>query len=233
MRSLWHNRAAVDKGVDVDDLRAEWTALCGRMGLADDDTLWDGIAQAYGEPQRHYHTLVHIAAVVRDGQRVHAQFDDADVALLALFFHDLIYDPARSDNEAQSAERMRALLADDVDAGRLSRAERHILATKSHARTGDADTHLVLDIDMAILGAAWTDYLAYAEGVAREYVPVYGLEAYAAGRANLFLTPTLARGPIFLTSAFAGCEGRAQQNLAEELKLWTSGVFAERLKDAL
>ncbi len=217
----------------MDDLRAEWTALCERMDIAGYDDLWDGIAKAYGEPQRHYHTLAHIAAVVRDGQRIRAKFDDADVALLALFFHDLIYDPARSDNEAQSAERMRALLASSIGGGRLSRAERHILATKSHARTDDDDTHLVLDIDMAILGAAWADYLAYAEGVAREYVPVYGLEAYAAGRANLFLTPTLARGPIFLTKAFANREAQARQNLAEELELWTSGVFAERFKDAL
>lgn len=217
----------------MDDLRGEWAALCERMTLAAADDLWREIAVAYGEAQRHYHTLTHIAAVTRDWREARGQFSDPDAALLALVFHDLIYDPARADNEAKSAERLRVLLADSLDVHRLSRAEMHIVATKSHAHTDDKDTNLVLDIDMAILGAAQADYLAYAENVAREYLPVYGLDAYAAGRANLFLRPTLTRGPIFLTEAFAGREDQARRNLAEELELWNSGAFAERLQRGL
>lgn len=180
------------------------------------------IATAYGEPHRHYHSLSHIAAVVALFDQVRDRFAEPDMALLALFFHDIIYDPARSDNEARSADLLRDALPDPDTA----RARRHIVATRSHQKTDDPDTDLLLDIDMSILGAPWDDYLAYAQGVAREYLPVYGDTAYTAGRVALFLNPTLNRDRIFLTEAFAHLETAARHNLKTERDLWQSGQFA-------
>ncbi|ESQ90791.1 hypothetical protein ABAC460_08145 [Asticcacaulis sp. AC460] len=189
--------------------------------MADGGALWRDIAAAYSEPHRYYHSLSHIAAVAAQFDSVQDGFEDPDQALLALFFHDIVYDPARRDNEAVSAQRLRdALPGIDVD-----RACRHILATQAHLPSDDPDTNLVLDIDMSVLGAEWPDYLAYARGVYREYVPVYGPEAYAAGRVALFLNPTLERDHIFLTSAFADRDAQAKQNLIAERELWQTGQF--------
>ena len=217
------------------DLQAEWTRLCERLGVEPDygAEVWARLVTAYGGPQRHYHTLDHIAAVVANGIRLRDRFEAPDAALLALFFHDVVYDPARRDNETLSADTLEAWLGGRIDAGVSTFCRAAIEATASHAAHGDVDIDLVLDIDMAILGAPRDAYLRYAEGVAREYLPVYGLDAYAAGRAELFLKPTLARGSLFLTEPFIGLEDQARANMAEELAQWFSGGIAERLKSGL
>jgi len=196
------------------DLQQLWDGLAGRLGLSAE--IWPTIVTAYSEPQRHYHTLEHIAAVVADFLPLRGAFADADAALLALFFHDIVYDPARSDNEERSAEILRARLEGDT----ADRACAHILATKKH-EASTPDAALVVDIDMAILAAPWPDYLRYAENVAREYLPVYGPDAYKAGRCEMFLKPAQHRR-IFLTEIFAQREDAAQRNIRHELALWAS-----------
>ncbi len=216
-------------------LQDEWTKTCAALGVeaAYAGQLWTCLADAYGEPQRHYHTLDHIAAVVGDAVRLRDRFEQPDAALLALFFHDVVYDPARRDNEARSADKLDLWLGRRIAAEVVATCRRAIEATASHAPQNDADLDLLLDIDMAILGASPEAYGRYAEGVAREYLPVYGFDTYAAGRTRLFLEPTLARGSLFLTPAFAGLEAQARTNLADELAQWTSGAFARRLQSGL
>ena len=216
-------------------LQDEWTRSCAALGVevAYAQQLWPHLVEAYGEAQRHYHTLDHIAAVMADAVRLRDRFAHPDRAQLVLFFHDIVYDPARRDNEARSADKLETWLGRRLDAATLAACRRAIEATASHAAQGNPDIDLLLDIDMAILGAAPEAYRRYAEGVAREYLPVYGFDAYAAGRVRLFLEPTLARGPVFLTESFAGREGQARANMTEELASWTSGAFARRLQSGL
>lgn len=209
--------------MNAQELAEIWYELAGRLSLAPD--MWRDIVAAYGEPQRHYHTLDHVAAVATDFMLLTTRFEDPDAALLALFFHDIVYNPERSDNEERSADALRAALDGEV----AERACAHILATKKHeAETSDAA--LVVDIDMAILAAPWPVYLRYAENVAREYLPVYGTDAYAAGRCEMFLKPVQNRR-IFLTDIFAPREATAQQNVRDELALWASGAFAGLLTE--
>ncbi len=207
----------------MDSLAKHWSDLAVRLGLVDGEGLWAGLVTAYNEPQRHYHTLTHINDIVTKFAAVHDRFAKPDSVLLALFYHDVVYDPARPDNEEKSADLMCDQLEDAVDGPVLRHACDCILASKGHKGSGDTDTDLFLDLDMSILGAPWEDYLKYAQGVAREYLPVYGAEAYAAGRPALFLEPTLAHDRIFLTEPFAALENQARSNLAAELDLWRSG----------
>ena len=222
MTSGFHNNRAT---IAFADLLAVWDDLARRLGIGLE--VWPAIVAAYGEPWRHYHTLDHIAAVVAEFLPLRDRFEDPDAALLALFFHDIVYDPARSDNEERSADALSAVLTGSI----ADLACAHILATKKHEAC-TADAALVVDIDMAILAAPWPDYLRYAENVAREYLPVYGIEAYAAGRCEMFLKPVQDRR-VFLTEVFAPREAAAQRNIRDELLLWTSGGFAEGLKLAL
>lgn len=217
------------------DLQAEWTRLCEALGIeaAYGGQLWAHLVDAYDEPQRHYHRLDHIAAVVADAVRLRDRFARPDAVVLALFFHDIVYEPVRRDNETRSADKLQTWLGRRIDAGILAFCRQAIEATATHVGQGDADIDLLLDIDMAIVGAPRDTYLRYAENVAREYLPVYGFDAYAAGRVKLFLEPTLARDRLFLTEPFADLEADARANMAEELNLWTSGVIAERLRQGL
>ena len=82
------------------------------------------LAAAYAAPGRHYHNLAHIedclAALAQvEGLSAH----ERELLSEAIWWHDVVYDPTRSDNEelsAQLAERqVRADLRDEV--GRLIR----------------------------------------------------------------------------------------------------------------
>ena len=205
-----------------------WIRLGAALAIPEGkaEEVWQIVKTAYGEPQRHYHTLDHIAAVLRNFDRLRPRFQKPESTGLALLFHDVVYDPSRQDNEARSADLMNTLLAGQLDTAITDHACHAIRATQHHRLDDDADTNRMLDIDMSILGAPWAHYRAYAEGVAREYLPVYGFEAYAVGRAELFLKPTLARPHIFLTEDFAGLDGQAQDNLRREQEMWQDGGFA-------
>ena len=207
------------------NLKARWGRLAQALLLPADVTqsAWTEIEAAYTEPHRSYHTLTHIEAVL-SGLDIHRDlFNDAHIAELALVYHDLVYDPARHDNESLSAAGLTARLSDHLDGNRLKHACSHIEATRHHDETPDRDTNLVLDLDMSVLGAAWADYLAYARGVYAEYAPIYGSEAYAVGRVKLFLEPTLAKDRIFLTDPFAALEPQTRDNIARERTLWLAG----------
>lgn len=60
----------------------------------------------WSEPTRHYHNVNHLIDIIADIQE-HRDFKylstfEKQALLLAAFFHDVIYDPKREDNEDQS-----------------------------------------------------------------------------------------------------------------------------------
>jgi predicted metal-dependent HD superfamily phosphohydrolase len=180
------------------------------------------LAAAYGEPHRAYHTAAHIAEVLRwfdfVGDEV-GWYDDAAV-YLAIVFHDAVYDPSRSDNEARSAQLARGL------AHAPERTVELILLTAKHGAIApgsvdDTAAHF-LDCDTAILGAPPAEFDAYDAAIAAEYQHVPA-DAFRAGRAA-FLARMLARPNIFLTDLFrAHLERAARANLARTLARYTDG----------
>lgn len=209
----------------VAEFTHRWRALADALGLGDGPA---GEAEAflraaYGEPHRRYHTASHIVWMLRRFEALEDSFADPEGARLAVFFHDAIYDPAKSDNEARSAGALTRILSGAVDAGRLERAAFAVRATQAHRATGDRDADLVIDLDMAVLGQDWEVYAAYAAGVRKEYVPVYGEEAFRQGRIALFLEPTLAQPEIFIAGAFRELDAPAKRNLRRELDMLKRG----------
>lgn len=179
----------------------------------------DVVAQltaAYAEPQRAYHTAVHIGEVLGWFDVVHEEVgwhEPVDV-YLAVVFHDAVYDPTRHDNEARSAELARQLVAAS------DRTVHLIELTARHGRLSrddvDHDAAHFLDSDTAILGAAPAAFDAYDAGVAFEYQHV-PRDAYRAGR-RAFLETMLARERIFFTDFFhARLDAPARANLARAL----------------
>jgi len=210
----------------ADVFAAEWHNLAQTLALptALTDVLLAELQAGYGDPARHYHTEKHIVAML-NGAAVF-DFEDHDMARLAIFFHDIIYDPARSDNERRSADRLKQRLSGFIPAGRLGRATATIEATATHRATGNHDIDLVLDLDMAILGQPWPVYEIYARGVMTEYLPHIGEAAWRHGRVALFIDPTLAHGDIFLTRYFKPLEAQAVENLRRE-KAWLTGELRD------
>lgn len=209
----------------IDDRRREaFAAACaaagadgpaGRLGpgvLA----LYAEIGRRYGEEGRFYHTLTHVDAVLAVVGRL-ARPADLPALRLAAWLHDVVYDPRAADNEARSAafaaERLAPL---GVDPGLIQQVQQLILCTQTH-EAADGAGHVLLDADLAILGAPAAAYDAYAAAVRREYAHVPEL-AYRAGRAQV-LTRFLQRPAIFQTPVMRQThEAAARANVARELR---------------
>lgn len=175
------------------------------------------------EPHRAYHDERHLAECLRLLEEFRALAADAPAVETALWLHDAIYDPARDDNEAQSAALARRMLqAAGVGADRIAQVEALILATR-HLRTPrDADAQLVCDIDLAILGADDARFDEYERDIRREYAFVPEA-AFRAARAAV-LERFLQRSAIYTTPALhERLEVRARANLARSLRALRSG----------
>jgi predicted metal-dependent HD superfamily phosphohydrolase len=206
----------------LDALQRDWVRLLGDYGVtpADAYPVFDRLVAAHSEPHRHYHTLEHLAEVFRVVGRLAAHAEDIRAVRLAVWFHDAVYDPRAADSEARSADLAVVLLTGlGVPADTVAKVERLVNATAhlvSAAPPTDPDAVVLLDADLAILGASEDRYRRYAADVRREYAFVPDAD-YRAGRAAV-LRAFLARPRIFrLPVMFEEGEHRARANLGAEL----------------
>lgn len=201
-------------------LAADWHGLAGRAGVpgAHAGPLFADLCRLYSEPARAYHTLAHVGAMLQTLSRSAGAARDGTALALAVWFHDAIYDSRRSDNEARSAAYALAALGDaGASPELLPGVERLILATKTHdAAAGDTDCQLLLDADLAVLGAGEEDYGRYARAIRAEYAWVPEAD-YRAGRRRV-LEGFLGRDRIYYTDGlFRELERPARANLRREI----------------
>ena len=208
-----------------DPARVKWTELCAsptcRPQHAAD--VWTELTAAYAEPQRHYHTMDHIQALLALRVAHAERFQDRGTVDLAIFLHDVIYDPKCSDNEARSADWARARLALlDCDGARIERIA-HLVEMSRHdaaeLATVDpaSDLALFLDLDLSILAADAPTYAAYARAIRQEYA-IYPDLLYRPGRAKV-LQGFLRRRVIYCAGHFRALwEDAARRNIEDELR---------------
>ncbi|OQP54481.1 HD domain-containing protein [Niastella populi] len=206
-----------------DTLRQVWDELTARY--CNDRTLtarfYTEIEKKYTSTRRHYHNLHHIAALLQFCGRYAGQLMEPDVVAFAVFYHDIIYNVLRKDNEFRSAQVAVKRLKDlQVPAAAIEQVKLYIEATQTHAVTAAVthvgDLQLFLDFDMSILGAPRDAYEAYTRQVRREY-RIYPDKLYNAGRKQ-FLEHCLQAGHIFQTPVFReNYERTARENMAWEL----------------
>jgi len=63
------------------------------------DRFFEEIEKKYTGRSRHYHNLQHIAALLQLCEQYSHRLTDKDVVALAVFYHDIIYNVLRKDNE--------------------------------------------------------------------------------------------------------------------------------------
>lgn len=178
---------------------------------------WQELETAYNLPGRHYHTLQHIEQMLSLLEEVKEDCADLEALQLAIFYHDIVYNAQRKDNEARSAVIARKRLT-ALGFKRIGKVVALILATQKHERADDRDTNYLLDIDLNILGAAWPRYREYAQQVREEYI-IYPDELYKPGRVQV-LRHFLGAARIFKTDYFyRKLEARARENLQKEIIL--------------
>lgn len=207
-------------------LHARWRAAMSAVSTCDavevDDAL-EAVLSRHREPHRQYHGEVHVARVVEDVHRLaaadtHPPIDIAPLVLAAVF-HDAVYDPTSATNEADSADLAeRTLQRLGVETDDIERVRTSILATAGHftgSEPPDPTTAIVLDADLAVLGADPAEYAAYVEGVRAEYAHLSDDE-WRQGRRRV-LDALLAREPLYATAEGRRLwEARARGNLTAE-----------------
>jgi predicted metal-dependent HD superfamily phosphohydrolase len=197
-------------------LRSTWQQVAG----GDHPELLDHLLARHREPHRRYHTATHVMWVLRHIDHIVAAGvpDEVDLGAvrLAALWHDAVYVPTRSDNEAVSAQL--AVDAAGVLGWPTDRAQvvhRLVLATAGHSPTAP-DEAVLVDADLAILGAEPKDYAAYVQGVRVEYAHVSDAD-WRVGRTAV-LQRFIDAPTLFHTEVFQRERGaRARANLAAEL----------------
>lgn len=202
-----------------EELENAWHGTAQAAGLSEDASAaaWSDLSRRYSEPGRAYHTLTHIAALLVVVEEFAGGAADLLALRLAVWFHDAVYDARRTDNEEQSAAYAAGVLQSSVLLPPTRAAvERLILATKTHeAAPDDGDAALLLDADLAVLGAAPADYDRYAQAIRQEYAWVPE-DRYREGRRKV-LGRFLERPRLYHTPPlFARLEVPARENLRRE-----------------
>lgn len=198
----------------MNTLHASWQSAWAAAGwAAPGHVLFDDLLQRYSEPQRRYHTLQHLGECLAQAPCITTLAERPGEVLIALWFHDAVYDIGRRDNEARSAvmarDAVRSAGADDEAAQRVHHL---VMATEHHALPITRDAQLLVDVDLSILGAAPTRFDEYERQVRDEYRHVP--ELLFRSKRREVLEGFLQRPRIFNTEAYAGkLEAQARSNL--------------------
>lgn len=140
----------------------------------------------YNEPHRAYHNLAHIEFCLAELDRNRSAAKNPLVVEAAIWFHDVIYDTKRKDNEELSASLAR------VEMSRLGATPRFceyvlraIRATTHAAPLKNSEEYIddmiTCDIDLVGLGQDWSLVDEHNKAIRKEYewVP---MEQYISGR---------------------------------------------------
>lgn len=155
-------------------LEHSWArAWAGAGALTAGEDVRTTLIDRYNEPQRKYHTLQHLNECLAQFDTArHLAAHPAEVEI-ALWFHDAIYALGRADNEEQSAVWARtALLAAGSPPEVAERVVALVMATRHAAAPTGIDAQLLVDVDLAILGAPPARFAEYESQIRAEYALV-------------------------------------------------------------
>lgn len=193
-----------------------------------DEALVNAARERHSGPDRGYHGWSHPLALLELFKDVDGELNDALAVYCAILWHDSIYEPRRTDNEARSAELAAQVLSGAIPEISLGRAIRLIEATARHAipdglnASEVADMAMFLDMDLAILAAPDGEFDAYEAGVRHEYREVPEA-AFRQGRATI-LEGFLRRDALYISDwGRARFEVKARRNLERSIQALRQG----------
>ena len=199
--------------------RQRWRDLWQRLGAHSlPELIFNELVQFYRQSHRAYHTLDHIQdCLVQFDQAPHLAERENEVEM-ALWCHDVIYDPRAADNEAQSAAwaaqvLQRGGIAPEV----IAYVQALIMVTQHQTQVAYPDAALVADIDLSILGRPVAEFDQYEAAIRQEYQWVPD-SAYREARIKV-LESFLARSSVFQTQTFRDrYEVSARDNLTRSIR---------------
>jgi predicted metal-dependent HD superfamily phosphohydrolase len=153
------------------ELNARWMGLWQKLGVDSvPEPVFEELVQAYSSTGRFYHNLAHIANCLSIFDQTKSLSVHAEEVELAIWFHDAVYDTRRTDNEHWSTEwAARVIRQAGLGVVIVERVSAAILATRHDIEVTNTDAQLMVDVDLAILGASQEVFWGYEENIRKEY----------------------------------------------------------------
>ncbi|MDF1695163.1 MAG: hypothetical protein P1U56_05000 [Saprospiraceae bacterium] len=199
-------------------MEERWQKLMDAFHFEKNASTYAQFVKMYGEKHRAYHNLNHIKDCLDQLDAYEHTIEYRDIIELAIWFHDLIYNPYKKDNEIKSGEAaIQFLKKQNADTFTMDLTYELILSTLHIEYPKNGSEALLMDIDISILGRSDNEYEAYTKKIRKEYkwVPFF---LYRQKRKEI-LHKFLERKRLYYTDFyFNKLEERARINITRELQ---------------
>jgi len=203
------------------DTEERFHNLCKTIEAKGDiNSFYQELVKHYSEPHRKYHNMDHIAQCLSEFDEVKDTTKYTSELEFALFYHDMIYDVFRKDNEEQSAE-FAFQIGKRMALPETFREVVHdlILITEHYPGIYSPDAKIIADIDLSILGKSPEEFDEYERKIKEEYaewIKEFSENAFKNERVNV-LAGFLSRR-IYQTDYFYNkYEEQARKNLKRSI----------------
>lgn len=193
-----------------------------RRRLKMDDVFDEELKALHDVEGRFHHVWAHPVSMLEMASRHAGEIASPRAVGRVIRTHDVVYDSLRNDNEERSAQFAAKLYAETSDADEMAFILAGIRSTAGHVVPEDLpaawrrDIGVVLDLDLAILGADEEVFDQYDRNIRLEYAWATD-EQWRVGRAAV-MRGFLQRPAIFVTPSFRDeFESRARRNIGRLL----------------
>lgn len=193
-------------------LKDNWNDFLNSANISNlGDKEFESIQQSY--QGRGYHNLMHIKEALLDLEEVKGLLQNPLEIQMAIWYHDIIYDSTKPDNEEASARvALEASKKFGLDNDFAQRVHDLIIVTKGHLPSDYPDSKYLIDIDFGILGKDEARFNEYEKGIRKEYSQ-YSDKIYNQGRVEI-LKSFLDRESLYQTKHFRNkYEKNARKNI--------------------
>jgi predicted metal-dependent HD superfamily phosphohydrolase len=200
-----------------------WLLLMKNLGLHENHDTYDALVEAYSESHRYYHDKSHINTVLAYFDHFCELAENKYEIEIALWFHDVIYKPFSSSNEADSADWAYNFLRQNHAEIETQKTVHDLVIATSHSHVASGnDEMLIIDIDLAILGSTEDRYSRFSTEVRQEYKKVP--DCIYKRKRRAVLKGFLDRDRIYSHDLFHNeFEERARVNLGREFNQLSGG----------
>ncbi len=185
------------------------------------DKMYSDIENKYSSPNRHYHNLDHISRMLYTVKQFSGNIKYTDNMILAIWYHDIIYNTFRKDNEIRSAEFAEKALSEiNISQKNIDTVKHYIIRTSNHFDLEENESEelkLFLDTDLLTLGSKPETYDYNTQQIRKEYKAIPD-NIFNKGRAAI-LEKFLTAQHIYRTDYFRkNFENQARININDELQ---------------
>lgn len=184
-----------------------------------DSVLYKPLVKKYDEEGRSFHDLTHINDCLDEFDEIKGFLKNPLEVELAIWYHDVIYNFLKKDNEEKSAEFFKKSFSNLFGyMPLLKNVSELILTTKDHIPSKNPDSGYLVDIDFYSLGVPFEVFVENTNKIRKEY-KYFSDADFKKGRIA-FLESVLKKDRVYFTDYFhSKYEGRARDNMKKSIEL--------------